>query len=498
MDDDNLPTPPKDASDEKETLFSFKGHDIRTGKKEAIPAKIEPAAPSNAPSRIPPAVPAPQGQKSNTPVRPTAPFMVPNPVARPTTPANTATNPPARPAPVPPKIRTLGTAPAPNAPAWTGADSSKALRTYEGDVAEALAHKGSSAASIALAESRKNSGEDRLGTTEESSSAAHAGRKIVITLVSLLLIGGGAVGAYYLYSISPLAPAKQAAPQAQAAPSLVPSDTQAVIAIDGMDPVAVIRAVRAEIAKPQGINTIKEITLVQTTNGLHYRVTGPDMANIMDIGAPDIVLRALSNDWMLGVYADSSGTKTVFVVATVDYFQNAFAGMLQWEGLMADDLKLYLYPNTPADVTTAASPIETATINPLASIENILSPAASSTKTYPTSPATTSSTIKRRSFSETGGQAGTVQASTSPTTVSSTNSAATTTTPVQPSQPYVVLRGSFVDRIIDNKDAREFITSDGTVLFLYSFIDNTKLVITGSEATLSAILNRLEQQVFVR
>jgi len=70
----------------------------------------------------------------------------------------------------------------------------------------------------------------------------------------------------------------------------------------------------------------------------------------MDTGTPDIVLRALSDDWMLGVYADPNGTKTVFVVATVDYFQNAFAGMLQWESVMADDLKQYLYQNTPADI----------------------------------------------------------------------------------------------------------------------------------------------------
>jgi hypothetical protein len=63
---------------------------------------------------------------------------------------------------------------------------------------------------------------------------------------------------------------------------------------------------------------------------------------------------------------------------------------------------------------------------------------------------------------------------------------------------YIILRGSFIDRIIKNKDVREFTAGNGDVIFLYSFIDSTKLVVTGSESALSEILNRLEQQAFVR
>lgn len=314
--------------------------------------------------------------------------------------------------------------------------SQKAIRTYEGDVAEVLSHRKSSTASIAIAENRKNTGEERLGTAENSGQRSHATRNILITLISLILIGGGAVGAYYLYSISPLFPSTKSAPQAgtQATSSLVPSDSKAVISIDGMSYTGIISAVRAEMARPQDPDTLKEIILTQTDNGQRFRVSAPDMENIMGIRAPDILLRALSDDWMLGVYADKNGAKTAFVLATVDYFQNAFAGMLQWEGLMADDLKQYLYQNTPSDIASMATATTTAT-------------------------------------------------STIPETVS---------------QPYVILRGSFVDRIIHNKDVREFITSDGRALFLYSFIDNTKLVVAGSETALSDILDRLEQQTFVR
>jgi len=349
----------------------------------------------------------------------------------------------------------------------------KRLRTYEGDVAEVLANKKISTTSIALAEKRRETGEDRIGSAETSSGAggslpgesgseasSHAGKKILIAIASLVLVGIGVIGAYYLYSISPLSLGQRVAPQPQAVKSLVPSDTQVAIPIDGMAASAIISAVRSETAKSQSPNTIKEIILVETKNSQHFRVAGPDMANIMDTGAPNIVLRALSDDWMLGVYADPNGTKTVFVVATVDYFQNAFAGMLQWESVMADDLKQYLYASAPADIAA-----EAVLANPMTATS-------------------------------------TANASTTRTTASTT--AVSTTSSFLPAQQYatinqpVILRGNFIDRIVQNKDVREFVTTDGKTLFLYSFIDNTKLVITGSEATLSEILKHLEQQTFIR
>ena len=317
----------------------------------------------------------------------------------------------------------------------------KRLRTYEGDVAEVLAGKKISATSIALAENRRSTGEDRIGTARTPSGAdestngdpAIAKKKALITAVSIILVCLGLAAAYFLYSISPLAPAKRVS-QPQTAPSVIASDTQVAIPIDNMIPTTIISMVRAEASKPQSPNTIKEIVPVQTKGGQYFRLAGPDMARIMNTGAPDILTRALADDWMIGVYSDANGTNSVFVIATVDYFQNAFAGMLQWEAVMADDLKQYLYRNSPTDIALVASTTSTSTV-----------------------------------------------------ALTQTN------------QPYItVLRGNFIDRIVRNKDIREFVTSDGNALFLYSFADDTKLVVTGSEATLSEVLSRLEQQSFVR
>jgi hypothetical protein len=350
----------------------------------------------------------------------------------------------------------------------------KPMRTYEGDVAEVLSNKNISTASIALAEKRRATGEDRIGSASTGTPAYAGGqnavesgdgdpaatrKKTIIIAASIALVCVGLIGAYLLYSISPLAPTKRVL-QPQTAPSVIASDAQVAIPIDGMIPTTIIAAVRAEASKPQSPNTIKEIVLVQTKGDQRFRIAGSDMAAIMNTGAPDILTRALANDWMIGVYADANGANDVFVVATVDYFQNAFAGMLQWEGIMADDLKQYFYRNSPTDIASVA-PVMASTTASTTSMDAISTP----------DEASTSST--------------------------STSSALAEIPPVN--QPYItVLRGNFIDRIVQNKDVREFVTTDGKILFLYSFIDDTKLVMTDSEATLSEILRRLERQTFVR
>jgi len=329
----------------------------------------------------------------------------------------------------------------------------KAIRTYESDVADVLAHKNISTAKIALAENKRQTGEERLGSaaeesTQNSGTGSQGLKKALIALVSLLLLAGGGGTAYYLYSISPLAQVATPSQQTSAAAtSIIPSDGYSIVAIDNMSPNQIISALKKELSKPTNTNTIQELILVKSVNGQRVRVTGPDMAKIMDLQAPDILLRALADSWMIGIYTDSQGQKDLFIVATNDYFQNAFAGMLQWESTMPDDLKQYVYSNPIADIANGA----------------LSTPDTSST------------------------------ASVSSTTMSTTTPATSSTY----APDYNVLRGSFVDRIIRNKDVREFVTDSGP-LFLYSFIDNSKLVVTSKESTLNAIFDRLEQKAFVR
>jgi hypothetical protein len=136
------------------------------------------------------------------------------------------------------------------------------------------------------------------------------------------------------------------------------------------------------------------------------------------------------------VHTISPDEKSVFVVVTTEFFQNTFAGMLQWESVMADDLKFLIFPDDVRGVANTAN-------QPSSGISS--------------------------STASTSGRA-----------------------------PLFTIRGTFEDRIVKNKDVRVFKSDNGQVLFLYSFVDNNKLVITDKEATLAEILTRLEKAASIR
>jgi hypothetical protein len=350
--------------------------------------------------------------------------------------------------------KTLGATPAPRTDSkiQPGEESDlQRLRTYESDVAEALSHKRASVASIAIAENTKREEaataqvqkqEDESPQQQSPSTPkTHSLFKILLVILIILFIGGGIGGAYYLYSKSPLAPSTQTTiPEPITNTSGVVSiNTEAIIDIEGMDLNDVRARVAAEVDKSHSPGNIHELIFVNDGKP----VTEVEMLTLMQIDAPDILKRSLTNPWMFGIYTNERGEKDVFVAATTNFFQNTFAGMLQWESIMADDLKLYIssargISNAPA----VSSPVEVV--------------------------GTTSST----------------------------------TSPVQPAtssiDPYFTLRGQFEDRIIMNKDVRVFRTTDRNILFLYSFINNSTLVFTTKEQTLVEILNRLEKQAFLR
>ena len=393
---------------------------------------------------------------------------------------------------IPPQKNTLQSELNPSTPPKpSDASGIKHIRTYESDVADVLSHTKMSAASIAIAENKKNTGSQQIGDAPKT----HSTLKLLIILVSLTLVGGGIFGAYYFFMLSPLANSTVPVNTPSKTMSLVPNDTQTIIHIDGLNQKQILSLIRTEVNKSMPQNSIKEIIPVQTQNAITSRIPALDILTLIDINAPDILVRTLTPSWMLGVYNNNANEKDVFVVVTTNFFQNAFAGMLAWEHVMADDLKPYLI--TPSQDTTSTSATTTAqTLDPLANLDSILP------QTVSTSSSTASTTSKNTNALPITKKGATL--SDVITTSSTTKNASPTSTTTEsaftpaPSPAYITIRGAFEDRIVKNKDVREFKTSDGTVLFLYSFLDNTRLIVTGSEATLTEVLTRLEKQSFMR
>ncbi len=355
--------------------------------------------------------------------------------------------------PANPATKTLGATPATRTDGKIqtkeGSDLQR-LRTYESDVANALSHKRTSVASIAIAENTKREEataeqvqeqENEVQQQSQSAPKNHSVFKILLVILIIIFIGGGIGGAYYLYSKSPLAPSPHTfIPEPIANTSGVLSiNSEETIDIQGMDLNAVRARIAAEVNKPHSPGNIHELVFVNNGN----RVTEAEMLTLMQIDAPDILKRSLTDPWMLGIYTDEMGEKDVFIAATTNFFQNTFAGMLQWENIMADDLKFYI--SSARGIVNAPAPGSTIEVS--------------------------------------GGNG-----STTPIVQPPSNSI----------DRYYTIRGQFEDRIIMNKDVRVFRTTDRNILFLYSFINNSTLVFTTKEKTLVEILNRLEKQAFIR
>lgn len=63
---------------------------------------------------------------------------------------------------------------------------------------------------------------------------------------------------------------------------------------------------------------------------------------------------------------------------------------------------------------------------------------------------------------------------------------------------YFNIRGTYSDRIIKNRDVREFRSPDGQLLFLYSFINKETLLLTTTESAFIALVERIEKDAYVR
>lgn len=331
----------------------------------------------------------------------------------------------------------------------------KPIRTFEGDVAEAMSHLHTSTASVAIAENRRKSGEDRIDNTssEKSTQPSNIFSKILMAITGILLIGGGAYVGYRFYIQSPLAPTTQQPTQRQN-DGIIDSDSRAIIAIDGQIPITILSRIIEEMDREQAPKSIKEIILAKKIGDSYIGITSSEALNVMDITAPDIITRTLTPEWMLGVYKNTDGQTDPFIIVNTTFFQNAFAGMLQWEQVITDDLKRFIKLKNPV---------------------------------IPTQPTSTSTQID------------TITSSAGATSTATTTEIIEDTPSIQPTPVYsTIIRGSFQDRIVKNKDVRAFKTNSGETLFLYSFIDNSHIVFAGNEGTLSEIINRLEKRVFIR
>lgn len=216
----------------------------------------------------------------------------------------------------------------------------KPIRTYESDIADMMAKRNTSVATIAIAEAEKKEqvqSQVSGGVVEQSQEQPkRAWKKIFLGTISIIFIGGGIVGGYYLYTQSALN-APPPPPQQIVIRSLIPSETQEILMVDGLVEEGLVAEIKSRLKKESSLKAgISELILGKKKGEESVRISRTEFMEKAGIEMPDALSRALTDQWMLGSYTNEQGSKNSFIVFKTDFFQNAFAGMLSWEPLMPD------------------------------------------------------------------------------------------------------------------------------------------------------------------
>jgi hypothetical protein len=161
---------------------------------------------------------------------------------------------------------------------------------------------------------------------------------------------------------------------------------------------------------------------------------------------PQTLTRTLLPTFLLGVHA-YDGNQALLILKT-DSYEQAFSGMLAWERTMRDDL-LPLFAYTPPARITQENMLATTTATSTL--------AATSTQAQATSTATTTPEAAPSAFLQTG----------------------------------------FIDKIVENHDARVFQNNFGDVYFLWTFLDRGTIVITTNPNTLKEVILRTHEAPIV-
>lgn len=222
-------------------------------------------------------------------------------------------------------------------------EAPRPLRTYQSDVEDILKGGKGSLAKIAVAESKRNAGEAFL---EEQKPRRSIQSKILITAsVGLVIAGIGLV--LYFYG-------NRAADSGTgtASRSLIEANKVKEINISGLSRGRIINLLQKEREIYEApLSSVTSIQFFDGTAETKKELAIKDFLLRLESQAPNSLIRSLDDNFTFGLY--SFNQNYPFLILKVSYYQNAFAGMLQWEENMRGDIgPLFFDEVLPSDIST--------------------------------------------------------------------------------------------------------------------------------------------------
>ena len=206
----------------------------------------------------------------------------------------------------------------------------KQIRTFQGDVAEALQKQQGSLVSIQQAEHLKT--RNNLSATDTPTEQPNKRKEfVVLFLGSFVLLALSAVGGWYAYNEY----VRRSATPATTAPAnrFISANTEANITFPATSRDTLLNTLSDAIkgmASGELRHVILRKGLVEETASLFPT---DEFLAALESRAPSSLVRAFDPLFMFG----ASG-KSVFLIIKLASFENAFAGMLAWEKNMSQDV----------------------------------------------------------------------------------------------------------------------------------------------------------------
>ncbi len=216
----------------------------------------------------------------------------------------------------------------PKAPEVKNDPSIKQLRTFKSDAEEAVRYQNVSAIDIAVAEQKKREASTPIQYVHDEASHAKLGIFIIVVLAIIVLLMGGW---YYWFSTSQQSQVQAPAPRDNIT-AFIPIRTSANIVIDTQEDAIDQISTRLSTIT-MGTSTVFALLPKSTSQTTE---AAPIASIFLDTDIPESLLRSLTNEYMIGVFTGSG--KSPFMILKSTSFPITFAGMLEWESEMADDL----------------------------------------------------------------------------------------------------------------------------------------------------------------
>ncbi|MDO8569306.1 MAG: hypothetical protein Q7R89_00765 [bacterium] len=207
----------------------------------------------------------------------------------------------------------------------------KQIRTFQGDVAEALQREHESLVSIQQAEYLKKSSVQSDTNTHGENSKKRA-ELFNLLLGSLILFTLGTVGVWYAYNEF----VRRSATPIMTAPAnrFVSVDDEVNLNFTATSRETLINTLSDAV---QGVTARKIRHVVFTkkegVKEMSYLFPTSEFLKMLEARAPASLVRAFDPLFMFGAFGEST-----FLIIKLTSFENAFAGMLAWEKNLSQDI----------------------------------------------------------------------------------------------------------------------------------------------------------------